>query len=62
MVIHDRLRAFYDFYHEINHPKKWYLWAAIAFAYYGISLGVEDLAGDIFVNTVLMGKFKIHKK
>jgi len=24
-------------------------------AYYGISLGVEELAGDIFVNTVLMG-------
>lgn len=32
-----------------------YLWAAIAMGYYGISLSVGDLAGDIFVINVVMG-------
>ena len=36
-----------------------YLWASIAMAYYGISLGVEELAGDIFVNTILMGVMEV---
>lgn len=38
---------------------QWFMWAAIAMAYYGISLGVQELAGDIFVNTVLMGVMEV---
>ena len=35
------------------------MWAAIAMAYYGISLGVQELAGDIFANTILMGIMEV---
>ena len=28
-------------------------------AYYGISLGVQELAGDIFANTILMGIMEV---
>merc|ERR1711893_369204 len=38
---------------------QWFMWAAIAMAYYGISLGVQELAGDIFANTILMGIMEV---
>lgn len=41
------------------HRLKWFMWAAIAMAYYGISLGVQELAGDIFANTILMGIMEV---
>ena len=36
-----------------------YLWAAIAMAYYGISLNVADLPGSIFANNFYMGMMEI---
>ena len=36
-----------------------YLWAAIAMAYYGISLNVADLPGSIFANNFYMGCMEI---